>query len=409
MRRRIGAALLCGAMLLTACDPPLPGTPPGGRGEAPIVGGAVDPGHAAVALVLFDAGGERYLCTGTRIAPHAFLTAAHCAVRDDRCNSPWSTVACRPGPAAAFTVYGGTQPVDQDTWEPVAPAWEATVISVHPHPLYGTGWDGAPSHDVAVLTIAPPVVHAGQEPEPIPWLSAPDEAAFASGRTFLAVGYGVTRASTGAGAGTKRVVELAIDGHDAATFWYDGTEGNTCGGDSGGPALARVDGRETVIGTTSYGDAGCREYGVNMRTDAERAFIAAHLGAPSGTGCPAARFDAAGLPLPVPDDDPAGIRSQLAVGMAGTISRASLSIEIRHPYVGDLVVTLRAPDGTAIPVWHREGGAGDDLNLEGWPLASLEGHLAAGSWTLEVADREAEDLGTLEAWSLELVAGCAGG
>jgi hypothetical protein len=44
-------------------------------------------------------------------------------------------------------------------------------------------------------------------------------------------------------------------------------------GDDGGPAIALVSSRPTVIGTSSYGDASCANFASFQRTDAESAFI----------------------------------------------------------------------------------------------------------------------------------------
>src|SRR5262249_30740045 len=54
----------------------------------------------------------------------------------------------------------------------------------------------------------------------------------------------------------------------------------TCEGDSGGPAFATVGGIETVVGTTSSGDALCTMQARDMRVDAYvSAFIAPYLSA----------------------------------------------------------------------------------------------------------------------------------
>ncbi len=87
-----------------------------------------------------------------------------------------------------------------------------------------------------------------------------------------------------------------------------------------------------------------------------------------------------------------------------------VAVDIDHSYVGDLVVTLQPPAemGVAPIVLHnREGGASDNLkriyDASAVPaLAGVAGKSPKGHWTLEVADREKQDTGTLRGFTLEL-------
>ena len=51
----------------------------------------------------------------------------------------------------------------------------------------------------------------------------------------------------------------------------------TCNGDSGGPALMKIDGVETIVGVTSYGNADCSDGGFDARVDSDLAFIDTYL------------------------------------------------------------------------------------------------------------------------------------
>ena len=51
----------------------------------------------------------------------------------------------------------------------------------------------------------------------------------------------------------------------------------TCNGDSGGPAFMRIDGVETIVGVTSYGNADCSDGGFDARVDSDLAFIDTYL------------------------------------------------------------------------------------------------------------------------------------
>lgn len=417
---RFQVGFLASVMGLAAgCAPQLPGLAPEGAGDEPIIGGSVDTGDPAVALIVFQdpSNGESYVCTGTLISPTAILTAGHCSVKNAECNAPGGPSTCYAAPAAGYVVLGGTYPIDS-SWNLKSPTWSASVTGVHPHPGYGSDATGAPFHDLAILNIGPIQVHSGSAPQPLAWLSAVDNSVFATGKTFKAVGYGVTNGQSGAGTGTKRMVTLTIEDHDAATFSYGTSSQNTCSGDSGGPAIQVIAGVPTVIGTTSYGDYNCTQSGVNMRTDYDRAFIAQWAGSsspgptptptPAPGSCANGSFGAAGLPKSIPDSNAAGVSSTVTVSGSGNVGSLALSLSITHTYTGDLTVTLTAPDGTSYVAWNQAGGSANDIELSGQAIGAFTGHAAAGTWTLRVVDSNAQDVGTLDAWSIALVGDCSG-
>jgi carboxypeptidase D len=84
-------------------------------------------------------------------------------------------------------------------------------------------------------------------------------------------------------------------------------------------------------------------------------------------------------------------------------------VHITHGYIGDLRVELISPSGTPVALHNRSGGSsnnihgtyGDDLNpFE--PLARFRGEDSRGTWSLKVSDGVGGNIGTLDAWSLEL-------
>ena len=422
-RVKVGVVASFMVFALAGCGQQLPFVGEG-EGEEPIIGGSVDNGDPAVALLVFQdpSSGESYVCTGTLISPTAILTAGHCAVKNAECNAPGGPSTCQAAPAAGYVVLGGTYPIDSN-WNLKSPTWSAEVTSVHPHPGYGSDATGAPFRDLAVMNIGPIQVHSGSAPQPMAWLSSVDNSVFATGKTFKAVGYGVTNGQSGAGTGTKRMVTLAIEGHDAATFAYGTGSQNTCSGDSGGPAIQTINGVPTVIGTTSYGDYNCTQTGVNMRTDYDRSFIAQWAGTsptpgptttPSPTPTPApgscanGTFSAGALPKDIPDSSAAGVTSTVSVAGAGNVASLSLSLAIVHSYTGDLTVTLTSPDGTSHVAWNQTGGSANDIDLVNVAVSAFAGHAAAGTWTLTVVDHNAQDVGTLDAWSITIGADCSG-
>ncbi len=153
-----------------------------------------------------------------------------------------------------------------------------------------------------------------------------------------------------------------------------------------------------------------------------------------------ATVSSADVPRPIPEDDPAGVTSTVVVTEQVTITDVNLIFdELRHSCAPDLHVELTSPAGTTVVLMRSflEGGilvgllCPDDFvgtvlddeaaaNLAGGtppftgsfnlehpsvvtnPLSRFLGENAAGTWTLVVSDRAADDVGTLQAWSLEL-------
>lgn len=393
----LSGQMMCVAALLTlaGCEQQLPGDAPEASRDEGIIGGTVDTGDPAVALIVFSGSQGSYVCTGTLISDDAVLTAGHCSVKNDACSGS----SCVANPASGYIVLGGTYPIDSN-WEINDPSWSAEVTSVHPHPGYGSGSNGAPIHDVAILKIAPIQVYSGSKPQPLAWLSTTNNSAFATGNTFKAVGYGVTNGNTGAGTGTKRKVTLTIAGHNSSEFWYGGNGTNTCSGDSGGPAIATVNGVPTVIGTTSYGDYNCTQDGVNMRTDAERAFISqyATTSAPGGGG-DSSWSGSVSPALALVDDGQ--VCSSLSVSGSGEAAGVKLSLSGVHDYRSVLRATLSHGGVTAeaFPVGTFSNGAGS-FSLSAAAISGFSGS-ASGTWTLCVVDTDAYgDTGTLAGWSV---------
>jgi extracellular elastinolytic metalloproteinase len=109
----------------------------------------------------------------------------------------------------------------------------------------------------------------------------------------------------------------------------------------------------------------------------------------------------------IPDSRPNGVSRELTIPTAGPIRRVSVDLEIRHPFVGDLVVSLIPPGRAPIVLHNRAGGGADDLvktfRGEDTPaLAPLVGTDAQGTWALKVADVAARDVGSLKRWAIEL-------
>ena len=103
------------------------------------------------------------------------------------------------------------------------------------------------------------------------------------------------------------------------------------------------------------------------------------------------------------------VNSTLAIAKDISISDLNVTVNVSHSYVGDLRVTLIAPDGTRVVLFNRRGGNGDNLTNavfddEGddsiyagstpfagsfkpeYVLSAFDGKSAKGTWTLEIVD-----------------------
>jgi extracellular elastinolytic metalloproteinase len=108
--------------------------------------------------------------------------------------------------------------------------------------------------------------------------------------------------------------------------------------------------------------------------------------------------------LAIPDNKASGIRSEVVIAEAGTVSALQLDVDITHTYISDLEVKLVGPDGTRVKVHGRTGAGTDNLittyTSEAGVLAPFVGKPVQGTWALLVADRAGQDVGKLNRWRI---------
>ena len=69
-----------------------------------------------------------------------------------------------------------------------------------------------------------------------------------------------------------------------------------------------------------------------------------------------------------------------------------------HPYSGNLVVELLAPNGQVFTLQSRVGGSADNVQKT---FSVNAGSLQrTGSWQLRVSDRAAKNTGRIDSWSI---------
>jgi kexin len=99
-----------------------------------------------------------------------------------------------------------------------------------------------------------------------------------------------------------------------------------------------------------------------------------------------------------------------AIAVAGCditrIEWVQVRLTAPHPYAGDLRVRLTSPNGLVSRLADGRACASPSTcgSYADWRFGSMRhlGEPAAGTWTLELADTAAQDVGTFEAWSITL-------
>ncbi len=140
-------------------------------------------------------------------------------------------------------------------------------------------------------------------------------------------------------------------------------------------------------------------------------------------------YDPADTPIAIPDDDSAGVISTVNILDDYAITDVNVAIDISHPWIRDLQIYLKAPNGDEVLLYDRSCGDSNTgrININAifddqasaticqnsnpaisgttMPdnlLASLNTLSSFGDWELRVIDNANQDMGTLNQWSLEL-------
>lgn len=103
----------------------------------------------------------------------------------------------------------------------------------------------------------------------------------------------------------------------------------------------------------------------------------------------------------VPDNNSAGVTSSLKVTSAPQGRKVLISVNIAHPYIGDLVVKVVAADGKSVSLHSRTGGSADNIVKTYDATAALGSVALAGTYKLVVQDLAKYDTGSVKSWSIK--------
>ncbi len=189
--------------------------------------------------------------------------------------------------------------------------------------------------------------------------------------------------------------------------------------------LSRVDGDATLIGPVAIDGPGGQAYDIvgglahNNATDTTYALARNQL--VSETSSPAVAIPANVITDP--------INAITIAGVSGTVADLNVTLNITHPDVSQLEISLRAPDGTLIDLVEDGDASGanftgtnfDDEALEDYtagtapytgtfrpdePLSAFDGLTLNGDWELVISN--GADVGTLIDWTLDFTTQGAG-
>jgi subtilisin-like proprotein convertase family protein len=118
-------------------------------------------------------------------------------------------------------------------------------------------------------------------------------------------------------------------------------------------------------------------------------------------------FNAAGLPLPINDNQTTAVPVSVSGGQwdaTAEVQAARLAFDITHTYAGDLTVNLIAPNGTSYQVF-RGSGSDDNVAFDQDITELVRGVRGAGNWRVDVIDSAAQDVGSVTRVALNLTPG----
>ncbi|WP_207312234.1 proprotein convertase P-domain-containing protein [Lentzea alba] len=207
-----------------------------------------------------------------------------------------------------------------------------------------------------------------------------------------------TSGSVAAGSAVSATVQTQTVSGDAQTVQLSASGLPSGATASFSPASVTTGGTSTLtINTTASVASGTYPVTITAAGSVSRTATYTLTVTGGGGGCAGTNPNDVAIP-----DAGAAVDSDVVIsGCAATPSTAAtVAVSIRHTYIGDLTVALIAPDGSSYSLHNRSGGSADNINQT--YTVNLSGEAANGTWKLRVRDMAAQDVGTIDTWSLNL-------
>ncbi|VAW17516.1 hypothetical protein MNBD_BACTEROID04-916, partial [hydrothermal vent metagenome] len=136
-------------------------------------------------------------------------------------------------------------------------------------------------------------------------------------------------------------------------------------------------------------------------------------------------YNSTDTPLAIPDNNTTGISSRINLIDNKIITDVNVTVNITHPWIGDLTLSLTSPKGTSIILVSSRNDEGDNytntifddaattpitsgiapftgvFSPQG-SLSSFNNEESYGVWILKVVDSGPADVGQIESWSIEI-------
>jgi subtilisin-like proprotein convertase family protein len=120
----------------------------------------------------------------------------------------------------------------------------------------------------------------------------------------------------------------------------------------------------------------------------------------AGGGGPIVCTGTNGTDVTIPDRSTADSPITISGCTGNGSATSTVEVHIVHTRVGDLIVSLVAPDGTVYTLRNRSGGNAD--NIDQTFTVDLSSEARNGTWNLRVQDARARETGFINSWTLTL-------
>ncbi|MGZ5199112.1 MAG: S8 family serine peptidase [Telluria sp.] len=111
----------------------------------------------------------------------------------------------------------------------------------------------------------------------------------------------------------------------------------------------------------------------------------------------------------IPDNNRSGIASAITIDSTMVVERVDVTVNVTHPFIGDLEIGLRSPSGTISYLMYRPsqgnlsavGSSQHDIHFT-FDTVLDWGESAQGDWAINVRDLATGNTGTFDSWSIDL-------